>query len=1119
MDNEAPISRKERFKRRRKRTLIVTVVLFAFLFSAASGSALWLKGRELIAPEWLRARIAEQIENALPEAQIRFGDVVAIVDEKWLPRFFVRDLEWRTPAGEHVVTLSNVSAGIDANALLERRLSLSSLRVNGVLVTLRRDQPGVFTLSASSDAGSVSQAAPSVAQLIAELDEFFLRPAMTGLREVDVRAITLRYDDVRAGRGWTVDGGRVRIDRDGLSLQAAADLAILGGRSNVATLEANYTGVIGETASEFGFSLTNLDTRDIASQSAAFSWLSTIEAPISGALRGGINNDGGLLPLNATLQIGAGVIQPAPQATPIPIKGAHSYFTYTPDTQSLRFDEFSIDSQWGSGSLDGTASMVTHKSGSLQEMVGQFRLNHLRVNPADIYPQPIDIEAAELDFRLSLEPFSLQLGRFDITDQGRLLAGRGEVSAGPKGWAVAMDAEMDGIGVDRVKELWPHSVKPKTRKWIGENVRAGRVTDASAAVRLAQGSVPKIYLSFDFADADARFLKEMPRIKNGKGHASLVKDRFVLVIDEGVVTAPEGGTVNVAGTSFIVPDTRAKPDPPAVVRLRADASVTAALSLLDQPPLRVMQKAGQPVDLAEGAVQVDGTIGLPLKKNAPIEEVHFDVAGVVTDVRSSTLVRGREIAAERLDLMASDSEISLKGQGNFETVPVDVTWRQPIRRPGAAPPGRVVGQAQIAPQILDDLGIALPRGMVQGQTEAEFSIDLVKGVPPQMLITSDLKGVVLAIPEVQWRKSAQSDARLALAVTLGDTPKVDAIELAGPGLFAQGELSLTEDQKLRRLRLNELRLGEWLDAPVDLIGRGDGVPVGVDIRGGTVDLRRAELSENSNAQSQGSPLNITLDRLQVSDTIAITDLRGEFSTAGGMSGQFEGSVNGAAAISGQVTPRSGRSALRVRANDAGRVFAAAGVTQQARGGRVDLELVPIGSEGAFDGTLSIKDTRITDAPAMAALLNSISVVGLIDELNGDGIRFSEIEADFRLAPSQITLRQASAVGASMGLSMDGVFVPDTGSIQLQGVISPIYMVNAIGSFLTRPGEGLFGFNYSISGTTSEPEVFVNPLTGLVPGMFRNIFRAAQPEVPLEDGEPVPEPPKRAPPVVTRGEDR
>jgi hypothetical protein len=455
----------------------------------------------------------------------------------------------------------------------------------------------------------------------------------------------------------------------------------------------------------------------------AFSWLSTIEAPISGALRGGVNNDGGLIPLNATLQIGAGVIQPAPEASPIPIDGVRSYFTYTPATQSLRFEQFDIDSKWGRGSLEGLATMATRKSGRLRELVGQFRLNKLSVNPADIYQQPVDIEAAELDFRLSLEPFSLQLGRLDVTDRGRVLSGRGQVSVGATGWKVAMDGELDGIAAERVKELWPETVKPKTRNWIGENILAGRITDASAAVRLAQGAEPQVYMSFDFADADARFLEEMPPVRNGKGHASLVKDRFVLVIDEGAVTADQGGNVDVAGTSFIVPDTRAKPDPPAVVRLRASGPVTAALSLLNEPPLEVMQKADLPVDLASGAVRVEGTISMPLKKNAPVEEVNFDVAGVVTDARSRVLIKDRDIAAERLDLMASESEVSLTGAGTFDAVPVAVTWKQAIGRPGAVLPAVVTGQARITPQTLDAFGIALPPGDIVERPSGRTAVD------------------------------------------------------------------------------------------------------------------------------------------------------------------------------------------------------------------------------------------------------------------------------------------------------------------------------------------------------------------------------------------------------------
>lgn len=59
---------------------------------------------------------------------------------------------------------------------------------------------------------------------------------------------------------------------------------------------------------------------------------------------------------------------------------------------------------------------------------------------------------------------------------------------------------------------------------------------------------------------------------------------------------------------------------------------------------------------------------------------------------------------------------------------------------------------------------------------------------------------------------------------------------------------------------------------------------------------------------------------------------------------------------------------------------------------------------------------------------------------------------------------------------------------MQGVISPVYMLNGVGAILTKRGEGVFGFNYRLEGTADDPDVSVNPLSILTPGMFRELFR-------------------------------
>jgi len=167
---------------------------------------------------------------------------------------------------------------------------------------------------------------------------------------------------------------------------------------------------------------------------------------------------------------------------------------------------------------------------------------------------------------------------------------------------------------------------------------------------------------------------------------------------------------------------------------------------------------------------------------------------------------------------------------------------------------------------------------------------------------------------------------------------------------------------------------------------------------------------------------------------------------------------------------------------------------------MELALLPVGTGDAYDGQLEVNGISIKDAPSMAALVNAISVVGLVNEMNGDGIYFDEVEAEFRLTKNRMTLERGSAVGKSLGLSMDGVFATDTGQIAMQGVITPVYLLNGIGSLLTRKGEGVLGFNYTLTGAAKSPKVSINPLSVLAPGALRNVFRGPQTEVPPVEGE-------------------
>ena len=79
------------------------------------------------------------------------------------------------------------------------------------------------------------------------------------------------------------------------------------------------------------------------------------------------------------------------------------------------------------------------------------------------------------------------------------------------------------------------------------------------------------------------------------------------------------------------------------------------------------------------------------------------------------------------------------------------------------------------------------------------------------------------------------------------------------------------------------------------------------------------------------------------------------------------------------------------------------------------------------------------------------------------------------------LRKFARQGAAEELDLDGTIIPISG---INNVLSGIPLV---GDILTGGGSGILAATYTIKGPKSKPEVFVNPLSVLAPGILRKIF--------------------------------
>lgn len=1078
-------------RRRRRGRLGVLHGLWALLVIGVLGiAALSLTGAPFHLPEWATARIEAAMNARLAGARVDIGRAHLRFGADGRPEVEFGNVSVRDAVGSPVAQLNAVGAGLSPAALFGGRLQPRVIRLSGAQVTLRRDAAGMVSVSFGGLGDAVGASTPGEA--VSALDSFLASGPMAGMRRMQASDITITLEDARSGRIWLATGGTVEVESgaEGVSVKVMAE--VFNGTEDLAKVELTYVSERGSPSATLAARFVDAAAEDIALQSPALALLGLIDARISGSMRLEIDDGGDFSRLAATLDIGEGRLRPGPAAMPFEFDGARAEIDYDPQSGRIVLSEMSARTELVSATAEGHLMLGELRGNWPREVFAQVRASHLHVAPGAILERPLTFDAAFADLRVELDPFAVDVGQLALDGPNGRQVIRGRIGVAPEGWRLGLDMSAPEATIDQALALWPLPLAPGARAWLERNVTGGRMRDVTGALRMEPGERPVTGLSFAFDGAEVRAMRHLPPITGAAGMASLLGPRFALALSEGRMVDETGAAADLAGSSFVMPNGRAQPRM-AEVRIDASARLDAMLRILDNPPFNLLGRVARPETFlaaqADAALVAD--VQFPMKPGLQPEDVVYSVAGTLSDLASEDLVPGRPLDATRIALRVTPADLLLTGPVSVGGVALDASFRRGLA-PGTADPASVSARLSLTPETLAALGVALPPGSVTGSAEADLDLSIEADGAIGFSLSSDLVGAGLSVAALGWSKARDTPGRLEAEgrVEDGET-RIDRLVIEAPGLSATGSADPGRAPGAAMIRFDRVQAGSWLDAPVTLAGRGPGAPMSVTIEGGRVNLDRRPTIGGAPA-SPAVPLRVSLDRLTIAEGLALAPFRGEMTAGEGLSGSFEARVNGGTPVRGTLVPFRGATAIRITAADGGAVLRDAGLYPNARGGDFQLLLSPNGTPGGFDGELGIGSTRIVDAPGLAALLDAVSVVGLLDKLQDSGILFDTIDARFELTPDRIVLREGAAVGASLGISMDGVYDIAARRMDMQGVVSPIYLINSIGQLLTRRGEGLFGFAYRMTGTQGAMRVDVNPLSILTPGMFREIFRRPMP---------------------------
>jgi hypothetical protein len=161
------------------------------------------------------------------------------------------------------------------------------------------------------------------------------------------------------------------------------------------------------------------------------------------------------------------------------------------------------------------------------------------------------------------------------------------------------------------------------------------------------------------------------------------------------------------------------------------------------------------------------------------------------------------------------------------------------------------------------------------------------------------------------------------------------------------------------------------------------------------------------------------------------------------------------------------------------------------------------------GFFNVENYRIIQAPALARLVSIMSLTGIVDALQGEGLAFSNLRIPFRYGEGVLEMREAVARGTSLGFTAAGKVYTQSDAVDITGTMIPVYAVNSllgnipiIGGMFSggKEGGGVFAADYYVSGSIEDPKISVNPLSILTPGFLRNIFGVFDTGYSPQDGQ-------------------
>ncbi|MBN4047881.1 AsmA-like C-terminal domain-containing protein, partial [Oceanicaulis sp. AH-315-P02] len=668
--------------------------------------------------------------------------------------------------------------------------------------------------------------------------------------------------------------------------------------------------------------------------------------------------------------------------------------------------------------------------------------------------------------------------------------------------------------LSEVLAFWPSNAAEGVRTWVENNMKSAKVSDMILQLKIDEPisrdkglSNDILALSFNFDQVETTYFGTMPPIKAAKGTALLQGNRFDVNLTSGSLMSNDL-TAGYVEIPYLYPIGAI-----AVYGAKASGELSDLLYMLDQQPFGYASMYKITPSSVTGTGYVDFQMHRAMRTRVAFKDMKFSAKGKYNNVGAPGLVFGQDMTDVTMNFEADQTGLKINGEGLVSYWPSKFIWSENFKAVDE-PRTAMSVETRLDVSFFDNIGLPT-RDFFGG--EVELKLEMVGNglMVKEAVIAADLTDSSIDLPGPGWNKQEGSPAKLSFRVfeSLPNEYVVDDLSLLAEGLKVAGGFEFSSETGLKSLELKEARLAGAFDFKANVERDLNGVfQVSADVKEADVSMFSRSLFQartNSVMVPVQAKINfkhtIAGERLLFDEGYVNYAHNGERLISLDFFGQ---SLSGEHYLNISQTT-DGLQKLTASSADGGAVLDALLGLKGLSGGdlQIEGELANAPEEGA-SFVLRMQDFRLQDTPVAAQILSLGSLKGLSDTLSGSGIAFNNLVLPIQNNNGFLYIREASATGPAMGVTLDGNVDLSNRNVHLKGALAPAYTLNSLfkavpifGNILVpSEGEGVFGLTFNIEGSFDEMKVSVNPLSAFAPGVLRQMFGGTLPDAPVSNVE-------------------